>query len=431
MFASIILFVILVFSSCSHKMGYSVLLWDYPEEKLQDGEIVPVFIRSNISQVYVIEIPHSKERRELPLWQLTTPQSRGKAAKTATHYSGYLHQYAYSRIDGLPIRADASNVARSVYRLRQNEIIKILYEGKGQPVMAGEGMELDGKWLYVLTTDGTRGWCFSYNLVQFETDASGKPIGGDSVIAQADDDDNVFGNVVSKTWYPSKFRSLINDGTVDLTVINPSYHFSIDVANSRVSLNLSEVHEFWEYRGHTITSTGAYQIKDVPVLITPINDNFIVVRYTGSTGRPQDFDFVSVNEPLEDVIAAERERRVAEYEKLYDAAINYTSLNYGTLDFNDDYTFSWRGYNLLVPSLIPSRAGSTGTISMNYVLSKQLAQTYDGVITFKFFNTDSELNFLYALEENGLRLEDATGAVIEGQIVTRRSGSPLVLFFEK
>ena len=43
--------------SCKDKvMGYSVLLWNIPEYKLQSGQVLPVYIRSNISQVYVVGI---------------------------------------------------------------------------------------------------------------------------------------------------------------------------------------------------------------------------------------------------------------------------------------------------------------------------------------------------------------------------------------
>lgn len=429
-FASIFFVAILIFSSCSRKMGYGVLLWDYPEANLQDGEIVPVFIRSNISQVYVIEIPGTKERREIPLWQITEPQSRSKTLRDAERYAAYRHQYASSKTDGLPIRAESSNVARSVYRLRQNEIIKILYEGNGQPVMAGEGVQLEGKWLYVLTADGTRGWCFSHNLTQFETDASGKPIGGESIIVQTEEEDEVWEKVILRMWYPDTFGTLIKDETIDLSVINSSYGFFIDTENNKVSLNLSDLHESWEYKGITKVA-DSYQLNGIPVSIFVRSDYYIVVRYTVGGGRPQDFDFVILNTPLDEIIAAEKERRAERYFQLCEQSEQYTSSNYGTIEFYSDGTFSWRGYNLLVPSLISSRAGTSGIVSLNYLVSKQLSQDYDGVLTFRFANVDSELNFLYSLEENGLRLEDATGATMRGQIVTRRSASPLVLFFQK
>src|SRR5574344_1339753 len=144
-FFSFLVPVLFLLTSCSGIMGYSVLLWDYPEKQMQDGTVVPVYIRSNISHVYVIGIPGTKEKVELPLWQISEPQSRRKAKKTAERYAAYRHQYTYALEDGLPIRATASNTAKQVYRLRENEVIKLLYEGKGQAVMAGKDKKLEGK----------------------------------------------------------------------------------------------------------------------------------------------------------------------------------------------------------------------------------------------------------------------------------------------
>ena len=71
----------LFLGSCSKIMGYSVVLWSIPETTIQDGQIVPVYIKSNISQVYVIENPESKEKIEVPLWQITEPSSKRKTEK--------------------------------------------------------------------------------------------------------------------------------------------------------------------------------------------------------------------------------------------------------------------------------------------------------------------------------------------------------------
>ena len=71
-------FSIFLLSSCKDKiMGYSVVLWNAPEHHLRDCDIVPVYIRSNISQVYVISDAEGT-KIELPLWQLTEPVKKNK-----------------------------------------------------------------------------------------------------------------------------------------------------------------------------------------------------------------------------------------------------------------------------------------------------------------------------------------------------------------
>ena len=117
-------------------MGYGVVLWSIPEHGLFDGTVVPVYVRSNIGKVYIIGIPGSKQKIEVPLWRITDPESKGKALKTAQRLAEYRRQYAVAALDGLPIRTEPVNTAKQVYRLRLNEVIKVLYKGEGQAVMA-------------------------------------------------------------------------------------------------------------------------------------------------------------------------------------------------------------------------------------------------------------------------------------------------------
>ena len=149
------------FVACNDIMGYSVLLWNEPEYKLQDGDIVPVYIRSNISSVYVVGVTdeEGEKKIELPLWQLTEPVSKRKVEQSKAKYAEYAHNYAFVKLDGLPCRAEPVNTAKQVYRLRKGEIIKILYKGQGQAVMSGR-KALEGDWFRILTSDGTQGWCF-------------------------------------------------------------------------------------------------------------------------------------------------------------------------------------------------------------------------------------------------------------------------------
>ena len=40
---------VLLLSSCSKNKGYGVVLWDDPKNGLRDCDIVPVYVKSNIS----------------------------------------------------------------------------------------------------------------------------------------------------------------------------------------------------------------------------------------------------------------------------------------------------------------------------------------------------------------------------------------------
>ena len=155
-------FCFILLNSCEAKvMGYSVLLWNVPEHKLQSGDILPVYIRSNISHVYVVGIENEEnanakepQKIEIPLWQLTEPVKKAKVSAVAKKYDDCAHSYALAKVDGLPCRAEPVNTSKQVYRLRKGESIKLLYKGKGQPPMTG-GKPLEGDWYRILTSNGS------------------------------------------------------------------------------------------------------------------------------------------------------------------------------------------------------------------------------------------------------------------------------------
>ena len=117
-------------------MGYSVVLWNISEHQIKSGDIVPVYIKSNISHVYVIGTEDG-EKMEVALWQLTDPVKKGKIKNLAAKYEENAATYASVKLDGLPCRAEPVNTAKQVYRLRKGEIIKVIYKGNGLAPMAG------------------------------------------------------------------------------------------------------------------------------------------------------------------------------------------------------------------------------------------------------------------------------------------------------
>ena len=80
----------------------------------------------------------------------------------------------------------------------------------------------------------------------------------------------------------------------------------------------------------------------------------------------------NLEENISEVIAAEKERRNNVYAKLVNLAPKLSSPNYGTLILNEDGTFKWTKYKLLVPSVIPAGVKNAGTATIKYTLSKSL-----------------------------------------------------------
>jgi len=416
-----------MFSSCKDKiMGYSVLLWNLPEQELQDGEVIPVYIRSNITQVYVAENKKG-EKIEIPLWMLTEPVKKGKLEGQKKIYAECAHKYASVKADGLPCRAEAVNTAKQVYRLRKGEVIKVLYKGKGQAPMTG-GKPLEGDWYRILTSDGTKGWCFSYNLNIYETDITGGKLGGEADVVE-DTTDKYFEAMVNRIWYPDSYKTMISSGNIDPEKLSTSNFFVLDPGAEKVTLNMNGIHETWTYEGYTKTGDKQYQLKNIPIILIYKKAGFIVARYTDDSGKPQELNLVLIDVNINEVVQKENQRRTQAYAKVVSLGNKFVSSNYGTLDMDSDGSFKWTNYKHLVPAVISKSAKTTGTASVKYALGKNLTSSYDGVLTFMFDGTEDEVNFLYKIENGRLRLEDAVDATYNGNLVTAKSGSPIIISF--
>lgn len=437
LFLSSLLFLSIFLFSCGGKEGYSAVLWSIPEYNIQDGDIVPVYSKSNIIHKYIIGTPNG-EKIEIPLWQLTEPSSKRKAKKNYNLISEYNHKYAKCKLDGLPCRAEPKNLAKQVYRLRKGEILKILSKGEGDPVKKGKE-ELEGDWYRVLTKDGTLGWCFSYNLVLYDIDENGNQVGG-TLLTDVEIGDSTFEGVFDKQWFPQQYKRIVDSENIDTTVLKMEYGFTIDTEKGKISINVPEnkvnkikaFKDTWDYSGYEKTGRNQYKLIDLPVVITTNREDLITVRYTGSSGKPQDFQFITLEEDLEEIIKIEKERRSDLFSKIVSMGPDFVSSSYGNLNISMSYSFTWTGYSdVLKNAVIPAEAKSTGTILYKYVVDKRFANQYDGVLTFKFDGASSEeINFLFKVESDGIRLEDAKKATFVDGRVTERSQTPLVLYFK-
>lgn len=426
-FAILLFVAIFSFNSCSRLMGYSVVLWSIPEQNLTDGMVVPVYIKSNITQSYVIGIPETDQKCEVPLWQISEPASKKEVKQLSEKYNEYQRKYAKVKLDGLPIRHEPVNTARQVYRLRENEIIRVLYKGEGAAVMTGK-TALQGDWLRVLTNDGTLGWCFSYNLNVFdERDEQ------DTSASNSDDFviDDYLQKILTATWYPESYSTMIKTGRIDLGAMSPFYKFDTGFVSGEVSLNVSGLTVKAPYKGISKTGSNAYQFDETNFKMTVRSSSFIVIQYIDELGMPSSYNFVTLSSSVNDIIQEEQNRRKDVFNTLLTSGPSFSSSNYGTIEFTEDFGFAWTGYSLLTPSLIPENSGVTGSVALGYFLGESLKEEFDGVLTLTFDENARKINFFYKLESGGLRLEDAQRAQFKDSLVVDRSSNPVVMFFAK
>ncbi|WP_147633906.1 SH3 domain-containing protein [Treponema pectinovorum] len=484
-------FLCILLCSCG-SLGYSLVLWNNSEAGVSEGQIVKVYVKSNISQSYIISLPESKQKIEIPLWQISEPQGKRKTLDLANSYKEYEHTYASVKLDGLPIRLEPVNTAKQVYRLRKDEIIRILYKGNGQSVTNGKG-NLNGEWLRVLTSSGTFGWCFSYNLNLFERTGQKLENSSEGEIQELDE---AIKDALLKRWYPEYFQQMIKTGRFDLEKISANYgfffglqnedenededetsveenfdmqipdseyageqgnpEFAVEIQNeneidsenqikdAEPNLNnfmfdenaektarilTSDLNKEWTYKKINAASDGAYVLGENQVYITLKGKNFMAVQYMDSDGKMKSENFVALNMDFKEVIKKETERRNSLIQSFVQDGPIYRSSNYGTLTFKDGGNAVWRNFRLLVPSVISATARENIKVTCEYYLSPSLQKEFDGILTFKFEGSSEKVNFFYKKDSSGVRLEDAKRATFKGNLVTARSSSPLVMYF--
>lgn len=427
------IFTFFIFFSCSKDIGYSIVLWGDDNNQLKDGEIVKVLVKSNITHTYIIENPNGQDNFEVPIWRLTEPESKSQIKKTVKLYAEYINKFASVKLDGLPIRADSINTAKQVYKLRKNEIIRILYKGEGAAVENKNG-NIEGNWYRVLTADGTQGWCFSHNLDIYESENGGKrekiEVVEDTLSLENDGNLKI---LKENRWYPGEYRSLIKKNVIDLHTMDLSYGFIFNEKNKQISLSTATEEKHWKFNNIKKLSSKQFQFDGANVNITVRSKDEIIVQYM-ENGKPKNSIFASFDEDISKIISAEQNRRNKAIQKIKSSSAIYSSANYGSIEISgssNDYNILWKNFNLLVPNVIDSSAKEIGKLSIEYLISDSLKSSYDGILTIRFNGTKKENNFLYKLTSDGLRLEDANSATIKDNVVTKRASSPTVIFFEK
>ena len=137
---------------------------------------------------------------------------------------------------------------------------------------------------------------------------------------------------------------------------------------------------------------------------------------------------------MDDLIAAERERRDRIYESLRESGAALQSSAYGEVLLEPERRFRWSGFERLVPGVIPADAAGTGTIEFRLHLARALRAQYSGALTMAFdrgggAGPPASVDFVYARENEGIRLVLAGDIDEEQLLVQGAAATPLVIYF--
>ena len=426
-----------ILSGCS-RLGWGVLLWSAEEPPIPAGTILPVHIRSNIDRVWVVGIPEAYRKgakglnkMEIPLSQFELAGGRGKAKKRAQEFAQYAPVYAENLQDGLPIRDDADNSARRVYRLRTGEIIKILARVEGNPAISASGEPLPGDWYRVLTRDGSTGYCFSYRLKLFEH--YGGPLQAAPDSRDGIETDLDLDLLMAKVWSPESFEQMIASRRVNIEELSLGWRFDPGQDTGIARIYLPDLDRSFAYSGIRSDGDRAWRFEGTSLQMHLRSDTSLAVQFIEGSGGTRTLLFAALPASVEDLIAQESARREGLFHAVYNQGPAFTSNNYGTIVFSETGEFSWTGFDLLIPHVIPQTADGKGRASMDLFITPSFEDRYNGAFTLFFSDNsgggETPVRFMYSLDTQGFRLEAVPDYAIEDATVTRRSSSPVVLYF--
>ena len=422
-------------SSCG-KLGWGVLLWSIEEPPILSGTVLPVYIRSNIDHVWVVGVPETlrKDKKdpdkiEIPLTQFEFAGSKRKAVKRAGEFAYFASAYAENLQDGLPIRDNPDNNSRRVYRLRVGEIIKILSVVEGAPPISTTGDPLPGDWYKVLTHDGITGFCFSYRLKIFDHNEG--PLQAVHVAVRESAPDPDLDMVMSKTWSPEIYQQMINSRQINIFELEKNYRFDPGQDTGIARILLADMEKEFVYQGIYPDGERSWRFEGTDLQMNLRTNTTLAVQFTENTNLKRTIVFVALSADVDDLIMQENARREAQFMIIYNQGPVFTSNNYGTITFTETGGFSWTGYDLLVPRLIPAESKGEGRAYMDLFLAPSFAERYNGAVTFRLSDVRSNntMRFMYTIDTQGLRLEVVPDYAVENITVTRRSSSPMVLYF--
>ena len=411
------------------------MLWYVEDPAIPSGTVLPVQVRSNIEQAWIAQVPDiykasDQQLAMVPLSHLEFFNSKSAAEKFASSFAEYAFTYAETLQNGLPIRDKPENNARRTYRLKEGEIIKILEKTEGIEAISTAGTPLEGDWYRVLTNSGSTGYCFSNRLRVFEHSTAAPLI--DAAVQIDTGGDRDLELVLSRTWYPESYKTMINSGRLNLDFLSQNYSFTSGIADGRARIHLEKGDAEFPYQNIAKTGNRSWNFSGTPLNVTLHSESMLEVQWEDEKKESQNETFVTLPESVENIVNQEKERRKNMFQILYARGPGFTSANYGTLFLKENGDFVWEEIDSLPEDIISGPIVGSGSLDMDYSLSGEMAERYNGAFAMRFNSPGgnrSSCIFTYILDNQGLRLEFIPSDYVSNRTVSRRAPSPFIIYF--
>jgi len=412
---------LLVLSCAADVAGYGVLLASPEEDQIESGSVVTIIAESEVTRSYVITADELEENLQLPQWRVAAFDTRDDAERYRDEYQamfdGNTTLYARAGRNALPIRSMPTTAGtNTVYRLRDGEVVKLISREDEKTDLSG----LVSYWYEALTQTGERGWVFGYTLEVFD------PTDESIVMSAPSGQDPLRELLLQNIWRPIWYTDMIANSTIDLAVFTPQYGLFPDPERNQIELVLPWHTTLFEYEQILSVGPRRYFAEGTTLQMSFQRNDELSVQYS-LDGQEYIQSFQRIDGEVSDYVEQERTRRAEIYENLLAAGPVFLSDNYGTLELLPGQRFRWTDYNRLVPSVVPSAAGSTGSINLGLFLASDLLQRYDGALSFRFDGVSPAVHFVYSIRDNGVRLVYVPPQAVDDRLVSE-PGSTLTVF---
>ncbi|AHC15567.1 SH3 domain-containing protein [Salinispira pacifica] len=424
--ALLLLFLLSVVSCGPRAIGRGVLLWAPEDLDIPGGAAVEILSESELRGSYQLRyVPGGEEDGEqifeAETWRVRRIDDRDELESARERYAEFAPYFGVAEIQALPVRDSMGTGPSSsiIYRMRQGEQAKIISRSEDVVPVGG----LEDYWFEILTSDGTRGYVYGYRLDVVDAQ-------GVSTEKTAASEDAFLDAVLNSVWRPDYFAWMINDNVYDLTRFKDEYRFEHDGENRTFTLNTREISAEFPYEEVFRARYKEYVVAGTSLQITTFSENSISIQFTRDGETIQE-SLVRIDRDVSEIIENERQRREDVKTAFLSMGKSFRSSQYGSMQFSEDGSLEWRGYNALDSSILPSWFQGRGDLAFNLYLARDLRSSYDGAvsITRPGISISESLNFLYRRTDQGIQLEFVPGENIDRNVILKQALTPFVIFF--
>jgi hypothetical protein len=397
--------------------GWGVILWSHDESVYPTGSIIPIVNVSQLNSTYDIRVDRRSPVETVPQWRVSLFKRKSQAEGFIEQFAQYADLYAIATLDGLPVRDERNAEAKRTYKLREGEVVKVLSRDM-QKSVAGD---FEGYWYQVLTDGGVTGFSFGTYL---EVLTAAQLAKRDS----SEDQDEFLEHFLSSAFRPKYFRNMLVTRQIDLDRFLPDYGIFPDPDNGVLHIVTEDHTSTIEYTGISQGTEDSYRFEGSTLLMIVKHTYEVNLQYADE-GVQYSEDYVRIDPDIDLLIITEIERRAALFEDLYANGNTLSSSAYGTITLVEGGGFYWEGYERLVPDVISRYVGNSGLVDFRLHLAPSLTESYDGVISFLFSETDI-VHFLYREDAQGVRYKRLVlGQDDKNLLIEEEGNSPIVIFF--